>query len=314
MKHNGPPYLESIEWKVVQETGTRTGTLETGEVNFIEDVPTIDVQRLKGVADIVVLALPQAGSGESLMMNFKRSPTDQLAVRRAIQQGIDKQGMSDAVFDGVFPPACSIIQTSVFGYDPATCQMYPYNVDAAKKALADGGWVDANRDGIVEKDGQPLKLDLYYRSLPLNQAMSQYVQNQLRKVGIDVNLIGLERAGYFDAVRAGKHHLQFWWETFTDPDGVRIMLHSVNANGGTNRNNYVNPEMDKLIDDAAATSDPEKRKALYAQIQKKVLDEAIMVNLCDDQSLYAYRKGIQDFAMDIGGNYPYFYDTYITKA
>jgi len=314
MKHNGPPYLESITWKVIQETGTRTGTVETGEVNFIEDVPTVDVKRLKANPDIVVLALAQGGSGESLMMNVTRPPTDQLAVRRAIQQAIDKKGMSDAVFDGVYPVACSIIQPSIFGYDPETCKMYPYDLAAAKKSLADAGWVDTNNDGIVEKGGQPLALDLYFRQLPLNQSMSQYVQNQLRKVGINVNLIGLERAGYFDAVRAGKHHLQFWWETFTDPDGVRIMVHSSNAGGGTNRNNYVNAEMDKLIADAAATSDPAKRKELYAKIQKKVLDEAVMINLCDDQSIYAYRKGIQDFAMDIGGNYPYFYDTFIAKT
>jgi ABC-type transport system substrate-binding protein len=95
---------------------------------------------------------------------------------------------------------------------------------------------------------------------------------------------------HFNAVRAGQHNLQFWWDTRTDPDMVRMLLYSANANGGTNRNRYKNAEMDKLIDDAAGTTDPARRKRLYTEIQMKVLREAVMVFFADPLNVFAYQK------------------------
>jgi ABC-type transport system substrate-binding protein len=71
---------------------------------------------------------------------------------------------------------------------------------------------------------------------------------------------------------------------------VRILLYSANANGGTNRNRYKNAEMDTLIDEAAGSSDPAKRKRLYTQIQMKTLQEAIMVFFADPLNVFAYQK------------------------
>jgi ABC-type transport system substrate-binding protein len=87
---------------------------------------------------------------------------------------------------------------------------------------------------------------------------------------------------------------------------VRILFYSKNAGGGTNRNNYVNEEMDKLIDSAAGEVDQPKRIDLYKQIQKKVMDEAIMVFYNDPMTLYAHTKALSNPVMYLGGNYAYF--------
>jgi len=72
--------------------------------------------------------------------------------------------------------------------------------------------------------------------------------------------------------------------------------------------------MDKLIDDAAGTTDAEKRKQLYAQIQQKILNEAIMVFFADPTNIYAYQKAkVSGMALDWSANYPLFYDASIGK-
>src|SRR5439155_17462497 len=130
----------------------------------------------------------------------------------------------------------------------------------------------------------------------------------LKKIGIDVVLNGLSRAGYFDAVRAGKHNTQNWWDTGTDPDAmVRTLLHSSNADGGTNRNRYKSAAMDKLIDQAAGEPDTAKRAALYAQIQKLAADDAVMVFYNDPYLLYAHVPELTGVMTLGGGNYPNFY-------
>ncbi len=110
----------------------------------------------------------------------------------------------------------------------------------------------------------------------------------MAKIGVEMELNGLSRSGYFDAVRSGQHNTQGWWDTGTDPDMVRTFFHSSNAGGGTNRNNYINEEMDAMIDAAAAEAEPAARCELYTDIQKKVKDEAIMELWADPVILYAH--------------------------
>src|SRR5262249_11287984 len=153
------------------------------------------------------------------------------------------------------------------------------------------GWAMGS-GGVRLKGGQDLTLGLYYRSDNAdNVAMATFLQAMYQQIGIKLDLHGLSQSGYFDAVRQGQHHLQFWWETGTDPYAVSVLFYSANADGGTNRNRYKNADMDSLIDRAAATTDTNGRKQLYAQIQKTVLDEAIMVFYADPLNLFAATRG-----------------------
>jgi ABC-type transport system substrate-binding protein len=146
-------------------------------------------------------------------------------------------------------------------------------------------------------------------------AQATFLQAMYAALGITIEPVGLAQAGYFDAVRAGEHHLQFWWGPATDPDGVfRVFFHSDNADGGTNRNRYRNPEVDAMIDAAAAEVDPEARAALYAELQTLVLEEAIMAFFSEPTSAYAYRpETLLNVGLDFSSIYPLFYDASLVE-
>ena len=314
LKSRGAPYLDKIIWRVIPESTTRIATGESGELTFLEDVPTQDYQRLKSSGKLTIADPVQAGSGWSMMMNVQNPPMDDLRVRQAIEWATDKNAMNQTVWNGVFKPACSPLTPNVLGFDPKTCDKYKYDLQRAGALLDDAGWKANAATGVREKGGLPLKLGLYFRSDSDNSRnMATFVQSNLKQAGIQVDSQGLARAGYFDAVRSGKHHMQFWWESHGDPDVVRILVHSSNANGGTNRNRYKNAAMDQLVDDAAAQTDPEKRKALYVQIQNKILDEAVMVFFADPLSIFAHQKTLQGVAVDWSGNYPFFHTAFLQK-
>ena len=232
-----------------------------------------------------------------------------------MQLAMDRQGMIDTVYNGFGTPACGPLTSVVFCYDPAMCDLYPTDLDAANQTLEDAGWVDSDGDGIREKDGEPLVIGHYYRADAGNSnAEAAFLKDNMAKIGIDVELNGLSRSGYFDAVRSGQHNTQGWWETGTDPDMVRTFFHSSNAHGGTNRNNYINEEMDAMIDEAAAEPDPAKRCELYSEIQKKVKDEAIMEWWADPVILYAHTNNLSGVTYYLGGNTPYFYAASIARV
>jgi len=312
--HSGRAYLDGIVYRIVPEDATRLATLETGETLFVEDVPVTDYQRLKNSRGKVLLEIPQAGSGWSLMMNQGRVPTDNLAVRRAMMAAIDKAGLAKTVWSDVFKPACSPLTPNMFGFDPATCTKVPYNPDQARRILDEAGW-QVGPDGIRVKGGQRLRLEFFLQTTPQkNIEMAAFVQANAKQVGIEVNLNVLARPAYLDAVRQGRHNLQFWWETGTDPGQIlRILFHSQNAGGGTNRNNYRSPEMDKLIEQIDATADPAARKELVAKAQQRVIDDAVMVYLADPPSLYAQDRSLTGVWIDWGGNYPYFFNARVQR-
>jgi peptide/nickel transport system substrate-binding protein len=309
-KHQGPPNLDSIKWRIIPEPATRLAALQSGEVHFIQDVPTQNYKDLQNSGSIGLLQGVSAGSPYSMMINVTKAPTDEVAVRQALEWGVDKEAMIKALWQGLYTPASSILTDNMFGYDPATKDIYHYDAKKAGEVLDAAGW-KMGSNNVRQKDGKDLVLSLYYRSDNADfVGMATFLLSMYQPIGIKIDLHGLAQAGYFDAVRAGQHNLQFWNETTTDPDVVRELLYSANADGGTNRNRYKNADMDKLIDEAAGTTDPAERTKFYAQIQKKVLDEAIMVPFANVVTLFAYQKNkVNGAELDWSSNFPFFYDT-----
>jgi len=307
-KHQGPPFIDAINWRIIADPATRVAALKSGEVQFIDDLPVSDYQSVKSGSGFEIIEGTMAGSGYSMMMNVTKPPTDDVKVRQAVSWAVDKAGIIKTVWNGLFEPACSVLTSVTFAHDPSTCQVYSYDPKKSMALLDEAGW---KMEGDVrKKNGEELVIKLYYRSdSPVNVGQATFLQASLAAVGIKIELNGLAQAGYFDAVRRGDHNMQPWWGPSTDPDVVRQYYHSKNADGGTNRSRYKNPEMDKMIDEAAGFTDPNKRKEAYAKIQKKVLDEAIMVFIADSKNIYAVNKAkVSDVHLDWSSNYPLLYD------
>lgn len=311
--HEGPAYLDAITWRIIPENATRLAALQSGEVHIIQSVPTQDYATVEGDDDLAIIDAVLPGSGWSIMNNVTRAPMDDINVRKALQYGVDKEGLIQAVWQGRYEVSHSPLTSVTFGYDPSTADVYSYDPEMAGQLLDEAGWVMGD-GGIREKDGEPLRLGVYYRSDNANfVSLATFLQAQYAEIGIEFELFGLAQAGYFDAVRVGEHHIQFWWGPATDPDGVfRVFFHSSNADGGTNRNRYEDDEMDALIDEAAGTIDVDAREQLYFELQHKALDEAIMVFLSEPTETYAYQaNSVMDPMVTWAATVPLFYDTWL---
>jgi peptide/nickel transport system substrate-binding protein len=312
-KHEGPAYLDAITWRIIPEGATRLAALQSGEIHMMQNVPTQDYATVQEDDSLAIIDAVLPGSGWSMMNNVTRAPNDDLKVRQALEYGVDKEGLIQVVWQGLYKVSDSPLTSVTFAYDPSTADIYSYDPDMAGQLLDEAGWTMGDGN-LREKDGQPLVMGLYYRSdNPDFVALATYLQAQYAEIGIEIELNGLAQAGYFDAVRAGEHNLQFWWGPATDPDGVfRVFFHSSNADGGTNRNRYVDAEMDALIDEAAGTTDTERRQELYVELQHKALNEAIMVFFSEPSEVYAYQKDVVvDPLVTWAATVPLFYDTWL---
>ena len=301
---SGPANFDQINYTIVRDPTTRLAALESGQVDFINDVPTADVPRLEEDERLTILPIEQPGHGWSLMFNAERYPSNQLAVRQAMAYALNKQAVVDIVFNGIGTAACSPLTKVMFAYIDVQCADYPYDPDRARAILDEAGWVDTDGDGIRDKDGEPLWLEHWtLATVPAFAGMSTVIESYAADVGIKFNLNLATRAGYFDAVRAGEHHTQHWWDTGLDPDTIsRTLFHSSNADGGTNRNRYRNEEMDALILAGSSTAISEEREAIYHQLQQKVADEVVMLYVVDPFLLYGSDARLQGVTYLAGGN------------
>ncbi|MBI4544144.1 MAG: hypothetical protein HY703_02985 [Gemmatimonadetes bacterium] len=273
----GPANLERVVLRIVPEPATLLTELMTGGVHV--DVPVEPDQ----AADIKVnrgLRL-HAFPGRTVYYigwNNRRPPFTDAAVRRAMTLGINR---------------LEIIQALLFGYGqvatgpiPPWSPFYaheveplPYDPEESARLLEGAGWVDRNGDGVREDaGGRPLRFTLLTSERPLNRAVAEVVQAQLRGVGVAVELRVLEfqtllaqhRAREFDAVFAN-------WvlDNFQVASAPVALFHSKLADvpRSTNRSGVHNPRLDALMDQGAATSDPVRGRVIWAEFTQLLRQE-----------------------------------------
>ena len=308
-KHSGPAYLDQMIYKVILEPAVRTGTLKSGETQYIDDVDVGQYDALRHDGRVVVIDQGQTGSGETILLNTSTGPTADPQVRVAIEYAIDREGLNQSVYHGLNKVAWSPLMRPTFGYDPATEKMYGYNPDKARATLDAAGW-KAGAGGIREKNGEKLAIAWPIIGRPTDKAIAESVQASLQAVGIDVQVTPLERAAYYDLVRSNRYHFNLMWFSSGDPDVLRTLFHSSNVTA-FNRAKYQVPEVDKMLDDAVATSVPAARAQLYARIQQRVLHDAAVVPMVDTITHDAKRASLRGEHLDALATTAWFYDAQV---
>lgn len=158
---------------------------------------------------------------------------------------------------------------------------YPYDPEAAMQLLEEAGWVDTDGDGVREKDGQRLTLNISYSDiLTMFPTTTLIAQDQLKDIGVDVTVDLVEWANYLSEVFWGQKHDATSMSSSggtggaPDPNDFMGIIYGpqdkATGSGGSNTSSYVNPEVDALIDEARTVPgcDPAERGEIYKEIQR----------------------------------------------
>ncbi|MBV8183574.1 MAG: hypothetical protein JOY76_02695, partial [Hyphomicrobiales bacterium] len=214
-------------------------------------------------------------------------------VRQALNHAVDFDAIDKSLFQGLAVPMSSPLPESQWGFDKSI-QGYKYDPDLAKKMLADAG---------VKP---PLKVEfLTYNSPrgynPAGPDLATAIQGYLGKVGVEADLRKVDMGANLATIRSGKYQGIFmvgWTGDNGDPDNFVGELFNSSRIPVTNTPRYKNPEVDKLLDQAARESDPQKRLALYSDIQKKILDDAPWIFVNSVLQVRAIRKEVKGFVLN----------------
>jgi peptide/nickel transport system substrate-binding protein len=263
------PYVDSVVFKVVPSDATRLVLLETGQVHAIMRVPPLDAPRLAATPGLEVVKVPSVRT-IYIAFNYQRAPWTDIRVRQALNYAVDKEAIVKEILGGAGGVSTAPIMPLIFGYSAQNS--YPYDPEKARKLLDEAGIPWGFKCTLYHPTGRYM----------MDAAIAEAVQAYLREVGIEAELITMEWAAYLAFLRKPVEEATFdmfmlgWGCVTLDADyGLFPLFHTSEwAPRGSNRSFYSNPKVDALLEEARVTTDPEARKALYAEVISILWEDA----------------------------------------
>ncbi|WP_420094701.1 ABC transporter substrate-binding protein [Nocardia asteroides] len=270
--HDGDAYLDRIEFTVVPESGVRTGSLSSDQLDAVSDALPQDAPQIEATGGSV-LTTANPGVVFGLQPNVTRGPLRDPAVRTALLTAIDRQELIDTVLGPQFAPATSVLGAKTPGYQDLSARL-KFDQAATKTALDRAGWVPG-ADGIRARDGERLSFGVTFSQVFAgNQAILELVQQQLRQVGVDLRL-ELVPAGEFTARQnSGDFDSIYYNSTRADGDILRATFGLEGRN--LNRRAAV-PALDQTLDAQLRTVDTAARAELIRTAQGQVFDAGLWI-------------------------------------
>ncbi|MBR1241272.1 peptide ABC transporter substrate-binding protein [Bradyrhizobium sp. AUGA SZCCT0274] len=294
------PHIERLIFKYIPDLTVLYTQFKSGDVDIVgQSYITPDhYQEARKLPNRVVTLEPKS-SFESLYLNVERPQFKELQVRQALYAAIDKKAIIEGLYYGVPTPTETFMPRQSFYHNPGL-PLHEFNVKRAQQILDAAGWAPG-RDKIRVKDGVRLSFTNSTTSGdPLREQVQQYLQQTFAEIGVEMTISNLPAAvmwgeywqrSRFDSVIVGSTYL-----IGADPD-VTNRLHSLSIGnkGGRGSNNaqYVNPEVDALLEKGSRTFDPEARRAIYFRVQELVRHDLPLLPLYQNVSVQGHKKGIQ---------------------
>ncbi|MES2361797.1 MAG: ABC transporter substrate-binding protein [Pseudomonadota bacterium] len=300
----GPkPLWDKVNYRFINNGAARTAALLAGDVDVIDKVAVNDVAKLKKTPSVSVYTYPglrvlllqpsfRPGANEFITDNagkpLGKNPLQDVKVRQALSLAINRKAITDRILQGTVTEANQWMPKNTFGYNPEVKDI-PYNVEQAKKLLAEAGFPQGFQITIHVPG------DRYPQAPETVQAVAQF----WTRAGVKTKVEVVPWSVY--ASRAGKNEYAvsvIAWGNGTGEAGYGLLqtLASNDAKRGRGVNNwgrYSNEAVDKALDAATVEFDAKRREAIFRHSVKLVTDDVGNIPLFHYQNIWAAKKGLK---------------------
>lgn len=299
--NSGAPYIDGIIFKTIPELGTRIAALETGEINVL-GLTREAVPQFEGNPDFSIISAEETASLNFLEFNYTRAPFDNAQFRRAFGLAIDKEAIVLGAYGGFATLNNNPYPNGNPGWDPAIGEEYGmiYDPEAAAALFEELGWVLDEGSSVrvaqgVEgvEDGTTAEFVCWTYPTEVKQRECEIIQANLGDVGVTIT-IQLTDFGTMSAeMPNGEFDFDVMRWTWNEPVILSLLFKCPGW-----QQLYCDPELDELLIAAETEMDPEVRLELVADIQRYLLQEAVIVPFTSDWYITGSVAEIQDLRYD----------------
>lgn len=273
----GRPYIDRYIYRIIPDSSTTYMELKAGAIDLMTLTPVQYARQTSSKSFTGRFNKYRYPSSGYLYMGYNlRHPLfGDKRIRQAMTAAINKDELIQGVLFGMGQKAHGPIIPGRWAYNPAVKDI-GYDPKHAAGLLAQAGWKEKNRDGILVKDGKPFKFTILTNQGNQQRLMTaQIVQQRLRQVGIDVKIRIVEWAAFLkEFVNKGNFEVVLLaWSISQDPDMYDVWHSSKTNPGELNFVGFKNAEVDRLLVEGRGTFDIGKRTRAYFRIQEILADE-----------------------------------------
>ena len=243
-----------------------------------------------------------------LAFNLRDPILKDIRVRQALAYAIDRGAVLHYLFDDAGRLADSVLPPQHWAYNGNVAH-YLYDPAKANQILDAAGYSRGS-------DGVRFHLTMKTSTEETTRLLAAVMQQQLRQVGIALDIRSFEFATFYSDVTKGAFELYSlrWVGANEDPDIFYYAFHSSSfPPKHANRSYYVNPEMDRLIDEGRSTLDQEKRKQIYAQVQQILARDLPYINLWYFDNVVVHSARVRDLHINPAGNYDFLASVHLAQ-
>lgn len=296
-----------VTFKPIKSGPSRASALLAGDVDVIDDVPTTDIEKLRGDARVDVAQVPSNRSIFFAMDQFReqspfitardgapiKNPLLDKRVRLALSKAVNREAIVTRVMERAALPAAQFLPDGYFGI-ALGAKPVAYDPEGAKKLLADAGF----------PNGFKLKLHGPSGRYTNDARIIEVVAQMFTRVGIETTVETLPPGPFFQRASQGapggvpefSMALLGWSPSSGENSGAlkpQLMTFDRDKGTGTvNRGRYSNPEFDKVVDEALRTVDDKKRAELLGKATQMVIEDTAWIPLHYQINTWASKKGI----------------------
>ncbi|MFF0341724.1 ABC transporter substrate-binding protein [Kribbella sp. NPDC004875] len=299
-KHMGPAHLAELDFSIVPDASARHGSLASGQLDVDTQVLQQD-ERSFGTGGSSLLSATRPGIVYTLLPNESRLVLQDPAVRRAIAAGIDRSAFAP-LLSKAERAATSALASTTPGYTDQS-SLLRYAPDEAKRLLDSAGW-SGGPGGIRTKQGRPLALTLVYSATERYGTVYQLMAQQLREIGVDLQLKPLDDATNNARQAAGDYDFVSWSVTRADPT-ILASIYPVASADPLRRTKA--DVLDTSIAAIGSVVDDARRTPLVTAAVRAILDGAHGIPLFEQAASVGLGRGVNGVRFDASSR-PIFYD------
>ena len=280
-KDEFPMDVTRIEYTPIQNAATRVAALLSGEVDFIQDVPVQDLQRVAAADGLDVRTAPQnrviffgMNMGDADLANDNvegANPLADVRVRKAMSMAINRDAIQQVVMRGQSAPAGMIAPPFVNGWNEAMDSSSVTDIEAAKALMEEAGY----------GNGFSIQLDCPNDRYINDEAICQAAVGMLAQIGVTVNLDAKPKAQHFPLINnlETDFYMLGWGVPTYDSEYVfNFLVHTKGEKYGSwNGTRYSNPELDAMIVALASETDLPKRNEMINTIWQTVQEDQLYI-------------------------------------
>jgi peptide/nickel transport system substrate-binding protein len=287
---SGRVAYDQVVWREVRDPLDRSRCVVSGKADIATGVRPRDLDLLNNRESVDIVRSPSS-TCVAVICNASTGPCSDRRVRQALSYAFESQSLIAAVNPGAAAPLNGPLTSLHFGHDPEI-PVYPFDPERAGALLRQAGF----------GDGLRLTLDAPEIMPDESLEIADHLRGQFSAIGVDLAVrVHEDRPGYADMVRAKQIGDLCVFDS-TPLSTWRVLREKIHSgHRGPWWQGYANPDVDQLLDTAAATPNREQRRSVYQAAYRLIRDDAPWLFLYSPYQLWARRPGVVDWSPGVDG-------------